>query len=280
MYHMTLDLDNTFAFLDDVNKGREEKITLFEVILAGLQRTTIVKPKVNRFIKGRRLWQRNEVSFNFVVKREKTEAGEEINALVRFSPYDTLETASKRIKEAIYHARKGENPNAKDVKLFGSLPRFVMRIIAKSLWFLDNINMPLYAVTKELPFYCTAFVANLGSLGMDGGYHHLFELGTNELFIVISKVRYDQVVDQETRQVKVARVLDLDFNIDERVVDGIYWGRVLEIIRDFIENPAQLMKPVNVTEELLEQLQLKDYPPVSKRNNPQKKHQNNLPKTK
>jgi hypothetical protein len=230
LHHMTLDLDNTFAFLDEVNEDREEKITLFEVILTGLQRSVIAKPKVNRFIKGRRLWQRNELSINFVVKREKTEAGDEVNALIRFSPYDTLETVSKRLKENIYNARKGENPNAKDVKLFGSMPRLVLRIIAKFLRFLDNINMPLYAVIKELPFYCTAFVANLGSLGMDGGYHHLFELGTTELFVVISKVRYDQVVDQKTKQVKVARVMDLDFNIDERVVDGIYWGRVLEII--------------------------------------------------
>lgn len=280
MHHMTLNLENTFAFMDDVNQSREEKITLFEVILTGLQRVVIKKPKVNRFIKGRRLWQRNELSINFVVKREKNEAGEEVNALVRFSPYDTLETASKRIKEAVHNARKGENPNAKDVKLFGSLPRFVIRLIAKSLRFLDNINMPPYTVTKELPFYCTAFVANLGSLSMDGGYHHLFELGTTELFIVISKVRYDQVVDQKTKQVKVARVIDLDFNIDERVVDGIYWGKVLEIIRDFIENPTQLMKPVHVTEERLEQLQLKDYPAASKRKNLKKVNQNNLPKTK
>ena len=94
MHHMTLDLDNTFSFLDEVNKDRDEKITLFEVILTGLQRVAIVKPKVNRFIKGRRLWQRNELSINFVVKREKTEAGEEVNALIRFSPYETLETVS------------------------------------------------------------------------------------------------------------------------------------------------------------------------------------------
>jgi hypothetical protein len=58
--------------------------------------------------------------------------------------------------------------------------------------------------------------------------------------------------------------MDLNINIDERVADGIYWGTTLSLIKNLIENPKQLLTPANVTNEMLEKLKLKEYPPKKK----------------
>ena len=91
-YEMQIDLTNTLKFREEYNRNRDEKdkITLFEIYLAALVRTAALRHKVNRFISGRRLWQRNQIIFSFVVKKEKTEEGEEVNAMIEFDPFDTL----------------------------------------------------------------------------------------------------------------------------------------------------------------------------------------------
>ncbi len=269
--NMIIDLEETYAFLDKINKNREFEITLFEIALLALARAVTVKSRANRFIAGRRLWQRNEVSISFVVKREKVVDGKEVNATIRFSPYDTLETVSKKMKHYIEEARHGENPNDKDIELFGKLPRIFLRLIAAMMRVTEKLNMPIKRVTKDLPFYSTIFLANLGSLGLPGAFHHLFELGTTSFFIVLGKVHLASVIDQKTGAPSVKRVIDMSINFDERMADGVYYGPVLDYIRDFLEHPAQLMEPVEVTEELLQKLMLKDYPPKNKRKKQRKK---------
>ena len=267
LHNIKLDLEETNIFLDKVNKDRDDqsKITLFEIILASLVRTVVIRDRSNRFVAGRRLWQRNEITISFVVKREKTIEGDEVNAKTCFSPYDTLETISNKMKKYINKARHGENPNDKDVQTFGKLPRFILSMIAGILRKTENWNMPIKRITKTLPFYSTVFLAHLGSLNMDGGFHHLFEMGTTGFFITLSKVRKDYVINQETGEMSIKPVIDMSINIDERIADGIYWGATLDHIRDFVEHPAQMMEPIAVTDEMLEKLALKDYPPSSKK---------------
>jgi len=263
LHNMKLDLSETHEFLEKVNKDRDEqsKITLFELIVSSLARTLVVRPKANRFIGGGRLWQRNHISISFVVKRELSEVGDEVNAKLYFSPYDTLETISQKMKDNIDEARHGENPNDKDTQVFGKLPRFVLRMITKFLVRSENKNRPIKRLTRDLPFYSTVFLAHLGSLNMDGGFHHLFDMGTTGYFVTLSKVRKDYVMNQDTDEMEIKPVIDMSINIDERMADGIYWGPTLDCFRDFIEHPAQMMEQVDVTDELLEKLVLKDFPP-------------------
>ena len=256
-----VDLTHTFEFLEKYNKGRtdDDKLTLFQIYLAAGVRAVALRPKINRFVSGRRLWQRNQIIFSFVVKKEKTEDGEEINAMIEFDPFETLETVQKTVSYHIYESRFGVNKNEQDVKFWGSMPRWVIRFIFWLLRWTDERNIPIYAFTKDIPMWSTVFLAHLGSIGLDAVYHHLFELGTTGLLITFGKMHKAQIINEDTEEIEIREVMDLKISIDDRIAPGSYTGPTINLFKELIEHPEPLLKPPELTDEQLDKLMLKKY---------------------
>ena len=260
-FDLQVDLSNTLAFLAEFNKGRkeEEKLTLFQLMLTAGARTVTLRPKVNRFVAGRRLWQRNRIVFSFVVKKEKTDEGEEVNAMIDFDPYDNLETVRERVAAVIHEARYGVNKNEEDIKFWSAMPRIFIRFI---FWFMrwrDERNIPMYGLTKDVPMWATVFIAHLGSLNIDAAYHHTYEIGNAGLFITVGRMHKAAVVNQETEEIEVKTVMNLRISIDDRIADGAYTGPTVYMLKDLIENPESLIKSPELTHEQLDKLKLLKY---------------------
>ncbi|NHJ87192.1 MAG: hypothetical protein FK734_17140 [Asgard group archaeon] len=260
-YDTLIDLTHTFEFLEEYNKNRSEddKLTLFQIFLAACTRAVALRPKVNRFVSGRRLWQRNQIIFSFVVNKDKTEQGEEVNAMIELDPFDTLESVQKIISKHINEARYGENPNEKDIKFFGGLPRFLIRFIFWFARWMDEHNLPLYSITKDMPLFCTAFIGHLGSIGVDAVYHHPFELGTASLLLIMGKIHKAAIVNQESGEIEVKEAMNVRISIDDRIASGIYTGPTVDILKELVEHPEPLLKPPELTDEQLDKLMLKKY---------------------
>ncbi|MCG3222209.1 MAG: 2-oxo acid dehydrogenase subunit E2 [Candidatus Heimdallarchaeota archaeon] len=256
-----IDLTHTFEFLEEYNKNRKdkEKLTLFQIYLTAAVRTFALRPKINRFVAGRRLWQRNQITFAFVVKKEKTEEGEEINAMIEFDPFETLETVQKIVTAELYEARHGVNKNEQDVKFWGAMPRFLIRFIFWFMKWTDDLNMPIYSLTKEMPMWASVFLAHLGSINIPAVYHHLFELGTTSLLITIGKIRKAPIINEETDKIEIREVMELKINIDDRIAPGSYTGPTIDFFKNLIENPESLIEPPELTDEQLDRLKLKKY---------------------
>ena len=75
-------------------------------------------------------------------------------------------------------------------------------------------------------------MANLGSVGMDAGYHHFWEYGTCPMFAMMGKIRerHDGV-----------KVMTCRYTYDERIEDGLYAGITLDGIKERVENPEKLI---------------------------------------
>ncbi|MHA1445762.1 MAG: hypothetical protein ACTSSN_03670 [Candidatus Heimdallarchaeaceae archaeon] len=260
-YKTQVDLSKTHEFLEAFNKGKEdkEKLTLFQIYLTAAVRTISLRPKINRFVSGKRLWQRNKIIISFVVKKEKTEDGDEINAMIEFDPFDTLETVHRVVNKELYEARYGENPNEKDVKFWGAFPRLVIPFIFWMLRWTDERNMPIYAFTKDIPMWSTVFLAHLGSINVDAVYHHLFSLGTTGVLVTFGKMYKAQILDQETEKVNIRNIMDVKFCIDDRITPGSYSGPTVDLLKELIENPEPLINPPDLTDEQLDKLMLKKY---------------------
>ncbi|MGC9778191.1 MAG: 2-oxo acid dehydrogenase subunit E2 [Candidatus Heimdallarchaeota archaeon] len=182
-----------------------------------------------------------------------------MNAMIEFDPFDTLETVQKRVYEHIYEARHGENKNEKDIKFFGALPRWLIRFIFWFVRWMDEHNRPIYSITKDMPLWCTAFIAHLGSIGIDAVYHHLFDLGTAGLLVTIGKMHDAPVVNKESKKIEIRKVMELRFSIDDRMAPGSYTGPTIHLLKELIENPEPLLKPPELSDEQLDKLMLKKY---------------------
>jgi hypothetical protein len=238
------------------NNAEGVKISMFYIFLYAATRAIALRPKLNRFVSGYRFYQRNRISFNFVAKRELSDEGEEINVTMSFSPLLSMEGFCKKIDDYILSLKKGAETGAEKTNAFvTSLPRFFLKFVMWGFRFLDYHNGLPKSVINSLPFFSTIFFTNTGSVGIDAPLHHNFEIGNCGIFCAVGKVRRENSLRPDGT-VETRDKIKVTFTYDDRITDGIYCARGIEIMRDLVENPEKLEIPLELTAEQIEALGL------------------------
>ncbi|OGD22615.1 MAG: hypothetical protein A2W03_12510 [Candidatus Aminicenantes bacterium RBG_16_63_16] len=233
----------TLAWLERTNARRDRKISFFYVALAAAVRTLALRPEVNRFVAGRRIYQRRTIDLSFVVKRELTEEASEITLKLTFDPRSTIDEVVRRVQDAVGSARKSETSfDEKLTNFVTSLPRPVVRLIVATLRFLDYHGWLPASFLKDDSLHTSAFLANLGSIGLDAAFHHMYEWGNASVFVVIGKLNKEPVIN-DRGELEVADVVDMNFTADERITDGVYLSKTIGLFLDLIKDPEKLESP-------------------------------------
>jgi hypothetical protein len=232
-----------------VKNGIGVKMTLFHVVLAAMIRVVAERPQMNRFVIGRRVYQRDEFSLAFVMKREfKDDAKEEI-VVMKFDPADNLDTVADKLQKEIHQirdaAKKDDVQRSGIVNWFNVLmliPRFILQSIVSFLSWVDYHGwLPKFVIDLD-PMHTSIFVSNLGSLGIDAPFHHLYEWGTTSIFMTIGvSEKVPKILADGT--VGAREVVNFAFTIDERIGDGFYYARSLKRFKFLLEHPDELEKP-------------------------------------
>ena len=95
------------------------------------------------------------------------------------------------------------------------------------------------ALIKDDPLYASAFIANLGSVGLDAAFHHLYDYGTIPIFVTMGRVHRTPLVHDDG-SVGSHEVFTLRYTYDERVEDGFYAARALERLAACLASPDEL----------------------------------------
>lgn len=230
-----IDLTNINAYIEKKNaENPEMQYKLFQIIVAALVKTITLRPKMNRFIKGCRIYQRDVLSTAFVVKKEFADDGGEALAFVKFDEDANLETVREKIYNIIHKCRgNGMDNSTQGMDRLTKLPRFILRFIMWILHKLDFYGRVPDFLIKEDPNYSTVFMTNLGSIGLKSGYHHLSNWGTNSIFVVLGEKK---VVDGR-------EVIDIGLTLDERIADGYYYSKTVKLLKYLLHNPELLETP-------------------------------------
>ena len=134
-------------------------------------------------------------------------------------------------------AREGIKTLAdRELALFLHLPPVLRRGVVRLAAGADALNLLPRSFVEGDPFFASAFATNLGSVGLDAAFHHLYEYETIPIFCALGRVHEAPVV--EDHEIVIARVASVKFSYDERVADGLYAGAALEDFRRFVEDPA------------------------------------------
>lgn len=233
----------TLAWLERTNARREKKLSFFTVVLAAAVRTLALRPEVNRFVAGRRIYQRRTIDLSFVVKRELTEEASEITLKLTFDPRSTIDEVARRVQQAVGSARQSETSfDEKLTNFVTSLPRPLVRLAVAVLRCLDYHGWLPASFIKDDSLHTSAFLANLGSIGIDAAFHHMYEWGNASFFVVVGKLKKEPVVN-ERGGLEAADVVDMNISGDERITDGVYFSKTMELFFGFIRNPETLEEP-------------------------------------
>ncbi len=251
--HINVDIDTRplDAFLAKKNAGRtEDKYTYFHLFLAAAVKCFVLRPRMNRFISGNRLYMRDHISVSFVVKKKFEDKSEEGLAYKKYGEEDTVDTLHESIMEEIHQCRREDvldNSTDMMTKLL-KLPRWLLHIIVNILFALDRKGKVPYDLIKADPNYSSIFMTNLGSIGLDSGYHHLNNWGTNSFFCMIGK-KHLEPEWHEDGSCTVRPVISLGLTLDERIGDGFYYAGTVRLLKKILENPDLLEQPFSTPVE-------------------------------
>ncbi|NLJ47716.1 MAG: 2-oxo acid dehydrogenase subunit E2 [Treponema sp.] len=264
-YQEDYDVTDCLGFVKDWNRRNSRTegalLTLFEVVMVAAARAVALRPRINRFIANRRYYQRNQILLSFVAKKELSDDGKEVNVKVPFDPEETLSSAARKVRDYIKKAISEDGlENERVVDSVMRLPSFLLKIINFAYNWLDDHNLLPYSVTESDPMWSTIFLANVGSFGLNPPFHHLFERGTCPIFMAVGKVRDENrlsATPDGSPRVETRKILRVNYSFDDRIADGIYMGRSLELVRRFVEDPAALDRPPEIAPEILAELALR-----------------------
>ena len=85
---------------------------------------------------------------------------------------------------------------------------------------------------------------NLGSIQLHAGYHHLTNWGTTSVFCAIGEAKKRPFFDDDGT-VHMRPSVDIGLTIDERIADGFYYSRTVQLLKKLLENPELLEKPLD-----------------------------------
>jgi pyruvate/2-oxoglutarate dehydrogenase complex dihydrolipoamide acyltransferase (E2) component len=247
-YEDKINLTNVQKFVTYIRKNKNIKVSFLHLVIAAMVRTISQKPRINRFVSGRKIYARNEITISFAIKKGMNENSPETTIKVQFKPTDTLFDVIEKINKEISINKETAEQNDTDkvAKIIMICPGFIIRIIIGLINFLDQHGkMPKY-LNNVSPFHSSVFLTNLGSLGIKPIYHHIYEFGTTSLFIAFGNKYKVRIIDSEGK-FKNTKYVDIKVVADERICDGFYYASAFKTFKELIENPERIaIEPQNV----------------------------------
>lgn len=219
------------------------KYTWFHVICAAVAKTIILRPKLNYFISGYRMYERKDIEIAFTVKRKFEDNSEE--ALARFivnkEGGNLIEEVHSFVESFVTKVRKHNRTEGITNKFnfYQALPRPFFRFFVWILRHLEYHGIYPDSLKKDDPCYSTVYITNLGSIKMSADYHHVFEWGTNSFFIVMNEMKTIPFY-KEDGTFEMKPTIRLCFTIDERIADGFYFAKSIKYLNHLLQHPELL----------------------------------------
>ena len=159
------------------------------------------------------------MSAAFTIKKIFADNGGEALAFHHSKPTDTLDTVHDEIYRQVSFCREDGNkdPSTESMDMLQKLPLFLKKWIGRGARFLDRRGWMPKSVVATDPYQSSCVIANLGSIKLHSGYHHLTNWGTTSVMCL---------------------------TIDERVADGYYYSGTIRLLRHLLENPELLETPL------------------------------------
>ena len=216
------------------------KISYLDIVFAAINRIIAERPHLNRFCVNGRTYARNSIFISIVVKKSLSDESEETPLKIEFDGTETIFEVKDKLQAEIAKNKKVETQNDTDktVKALTSIPTFLIKIAMGIIRFLDKHGILPKFLIGVSPFHTSAFVTNVGSLGIDAIYHHLYNFGTTSMFFAMGRKKKTYVyVDEELVEKKC---ISIAFVGDERICDGYYYASSFKQLSKYLAKPYLL----------------------------------------
>ena len=235
------------SHLEQFIKEHKEQIpglSIMHIVIAALVRLVSQRPSINRFVVWNKIFARKHLNFSLVVKRSLTDDGEETLIKPEFDLKDTIADVVKKVQiELDNNQQVGQQNNSDQIsKIMGFMPDFLLRFVVWCLFWLDKIGLMPKLIYRASPWHCSIFLTNIGSIGAESIYHHLYEFGTCSMFVAMGKKSRENILEKDG-DISEQKSIVLKFVLDERICDGFYYASSMRMFNKILLNPSVLLTP-------------------------------------
>lgn len=220
------------------------------LLIAAYVRTVSMRPGINRFISGRRLFARSDIQVVIPVRRGTSDRDTETAVKVSFAPTDTVFDVYRRLNAAVDEVKADVSPSEPErlASLFCRFPRFVLRIFMSFVRLMDYFDWLPRKWLDASPFHASLSILNLGSLGAVPADPCLGDFGNVPCAISFGAKRKTREPDGTSAGVE-RRYVDYRITCDSRIADTFYFAGALKCLRYFLKNPQLLELPPETVED-------------------------------
>lgn len=248
-----MDVTKLVKYIED-KKAKGFEISYFHAFVTAIGKTFYNRPKLNRFIRNRHVFEHNNVVISFVAKVSFDDRSEEIMIMIPVEPNDNLESISKKVKEKVDSTRnktsKKEGAN-NAIDTLGKLPNILrVPIVGIFKWF-DKKGILPKSLVKDNLYYSSIIVSNLGAIKCGAIYHNITDFGTCSSLATMGEIKKEEVLNDKNKK-EIRRVCEFGINFDERIADGYYFAKSVKLLQYIFDNPELLDDNVDTKIEMKE----------------------------
>lgn len=215
-------------------------ITFFHTFVCAIGKLMYNRPKLNRFVSNRHVYEHNDVVVSFVAKIAFEEQSEQMMIMIPIKEDDNLESISKKIKEKVTKVRTNNEKKGANsaIDTLSKLPNIIRIPILGLFKWLDKKGKLPKSLVKDNLYYSSIIISNLGSIHCGAIYHNITNFGTCSSLATMGEIKDREILVDGTR--KIIKACDFGVNIDERIADGYYFAKSVQLLQYIFDNPECL----------------------------------------
>ena len=149
----------------------------------------------------------------------------------------------QRIAEKVRAGKDEEKEQTR--KTMKRMPGFLIgRVldVIGTLLYTFNLDLRMLGLPKD-PFG-SVMVTNVGSLGLEEAYVPLVPYSRVPLLVAMGGVKKQALVNDETDEIYVAKVMRVFATFDHRILDGAHAAKLASVFREVFADPERYFGPI------------------------------------
>ena len=217
-------------------------ITYFHAFITAIGKTLYNRPKLNRFIANRHVYEHNDIVISFVAKVSFDDRSEEIMVMIPIDSKDNIKSISEKIKYKVNNIRNKkvakEGANSA-IDILGKLPNIIRVPVVGILKWCDKRDILPSSLVKDNLYYSSMIVSNLGAIKCGAIYHNLTDFGTCSSLATMGEIKKEEVINDKGNK-EIKDICEFGINFDERIADGYYFAKSIQLLQYIFNNPEIL----------------------------------------
>ncbi|MCL2157549.1 MAG: 2-oxo acid dehydrogenase subunit E2 [Methanobrevibacter sp.] len=248
-FEIVYDASEIVKYIDEKNRNLEKnsdsnnptkQYTYTQFFIALIVRMFALRPRLNRFVSRKNIYQRHNIEVAYMVKKDFSDDGDESTTVETFERDSNIDDVGNIIHDSIKGVKETTEDNTGNFADFlFKLPNFLVSFI---IWIFDATTYIGYcpAVLRKIDIMQSSVVfTNVGSIGLETTpHHHLYDRGTSSILISVGRIRKEKHLTDNG--IEERDVVDFKISMDERIADGFYFVKSFELLKEILDNPQQL----------------------------------------